>query len=228
MLGIAGLGNALGPLIGGILTDEFSWRAIFWLNVPISVFAGLAIAAFVHQPPVDATERRIDYAGIAAVSLGLVAILLGLDQGGRLGLDRPARPQPCSGSGSCSSAAFAVIERRAGDAALIPPDVLANRPFRAACLTVLMLSAVFFSIILYGPQLMEKVLGYTALKAGFGMLPMLGLFAVVAFLAGRLYERIGGRPVIIAGTALLAVGPLVALVLRRRLGLRRARSPGSP
>jgi MFS family permease len=95
-----------------------------------------------------------------------------------------------------------------GEAALVPPDVLANRSFRAACLTVLMLSAVFFSIVLYGPQLMEKVLGWTALKAGAGMLPMLALFAAVSFLAGRLYERIGGRPVIIAGTALLAAGPL--------------------
>ena len=87
--------------------------------------------------------------------------------------------------------------------------MLANKGFRAACLTVLMLSAVFFSIVLYGPQLMEKVLGFSALKAGFGMLPMLGLFAAVAFLTGRLYDRLGGRRVIIAGTALLAAGPLV-------------------
>jgi MFS family permease len=72
-----------------------------------------------------------------------------------------------------------------------------------------MISAVFFAIVLYVPQLLEKVLDFTALKAGVGMLPMLGVFAVVAFLAGRLYERIGGRPVIIAGTALLAAGPLV-------------------
>ena len=208
VLGVAGLGNALGPLLGGILTDEFSWRAIFWINVPISVFAGLAIAAFVHQPPVETTERRIDYAGIAAVSLGLVAILLGLDQGADWGWTDP-RVLAMFGLGVVLLGAFAVIERRAGEAALVPPDVLANRHFRAACLTVLMLSAVFFSIILYGPQLMEKVLGYSALKAGFGMLPMLGLFAVVAFLAGRLYDRFGGRSVIIAGTALLAVGPLV-------------------
>ena len=72
-----------------------------------------------------------------------------------------------------------------------------------------MLSAVFFSIILYVPQLLEKVLDFSALEAGAGMLPMLGLFAVVAFIAGRLYDRLGGRPVIIAGTALLALGPLV-------------------
>ena len=191
-----------------MLTDEFSWRAIFWLNLPVAAFAVLATAKFVHQPPVEATERRIDYAGIATVSGGLVAILLGLDQAVDWGWTDP-RVLAMFALGIGLLAAFAVIERRVGEAALIPPDVIANRPFRAACLTVLMLSAVFFSIVLYVPQLMEKVLGFSALKAGAGMLPMLGLFAVVAFLAGRLYERIGGRPVIIAGTALLAAGPLV-------------------
>ncbi len=208
ILGVAGIGNALGPLIGGLLTDEFSWRAIFWVNLPVAIFAVVAIAKYVHQPPVEVTERRIDYAGIATVSTGLVAILLALDQGVDWGWT-DSRVLAMFAIGFALLAVFMVIERRVGEAALIPPDVLANRPFRAACLTVLMLSAVFFSIILYVPQLLEKVLDFSALKAGAGMLPMLAVFAVVAFLAGRLYERIGGRPVIIAGTALLALGPLV-------------------
>jgi EmrB/QacA subfamily drug resistance transporter len=208
VLGVAGIGNALGPLLGGVLTDELSWRAIFWVNIPVAVFAVVAIAKFVHQPPVEVTERRIDYVGIAAVSGGLVAILLGLDQAVDWGWT-DARVLAMFGLGIALLAAFAVIERRMGEAALIPPDVIANRPFRAACLTVLMISAVFFSVILYVPQLMEKVLDFSALKAGVGMLPMLAVFAVVAFIAGRLYDRLGGRHVIIAGTALLAAGPLV-------------------
>jgi EmrB/QacA subfamily drug resistance transporter len=208
VLGVAGLGNALGPLLGGLLTDEISWRAIFWLNVPVAAFAVLATAKFVHQPPVEATERRIDYAGIATASTGLVAILLGLDQAVDWGWT-DARVLGLFGIGVALLVVFALIERRAGEAALIPPDVIANRPFRAACLTVLMLSAVFFSIVLYVPQVMIKILDFSALEAGVGMLPMLAVFAVVAFYAGRLYERIGGRPVIITGTALLAAGPLV-------------------
>jgi MFS family permease len=87
--------------------------------------------------------------------------------------------------------------------------VIRNRGFTAACLTILFLSAVFFSAILYVPQLMEKILGYSALKAGAGMLPMLGTFGLVAFLSGRLTDRVGMRPVILAGTTLLAVGPLL-------------------
>ncbi|MFL5871687.1 MAG: MFS transporter [Solirubrobacterales bacterium] len=208
ILGIAGIGNALGPLLGGVLTDEVSWRAIFYVNLPVAALAALTTARFVHQPPVEVTDRRIDYAGIATVSGGLVALLLGLDQAADWGWT-DARVLAMFAVGVLLLVAFATIERRAGEAALIPPDVIANGSFRAACLTVLAISAVFFSVVLYGPQLMEKVLDWSALKAGFGMLPMLGLFAAVAFGAGRLYERIGGRPVIIAGTACLAAGPLL-------------------
>jgi EmrB/QacA subfamily drug resistance transporter len=208
VLGIAGLGNALGPLIGGVLTDELSWRWIFFLNIPVAACAAFFTARYVRQPPVEDAERRIDYAGIATVSGGLVALLLGLDQAVDWGWT-DWRVLGLFVLAILLLTGFALIERRVGEAALIPPDVISNRAFRAACLTVLMISAVFFAIVLYGPQLMEKILGWSALKAGAGMLPMLGLFAIVAFLAGRLYERIGGRPVILAGTACLAAGPLL-------------------
>jgi EmrB/QacA subfamily drug resistance transporter len=208
VLGVAGLGNAVGPLIGGVLTDELSWRWIFFLNIPVAACAAFFTARYVHQPPVENAERRIDYAGIATVSGGLVALLVGLDQAVDWGWT-DWRVLGLFVLAVLLLTGFALIERRVGEAALIPPDVIANRAFRSACLTVLMISAVFFTIVLYGPQLMEKILGWSALKAGFGMLPMLGLFAVVAFAAGRLYERIGGRPVILGGTACLAAGPLL-------------------
>ena len=114
ILGIAGLGNALGPLIGGVLTDEFSWRAIFWLNLPIAAFAVLATAKFVHEAPVEATERRIDYLGIATVSGGLVLILLGLDQAVDWGWT-DIRVLAMFVAGVALLVSFRGIERRAGD-----------------------------------------------------------------------------------------------------------------
>ncbi len=72
---------------------------------------------------------------------------------------------------------------------------------------------------------MEKILGYSALEAGVAMLPMLGTFGAVAFLSERISARAGTRQVILAGTALLAAGPLVARLLRRRLRLRARSSP---
>jgi len=208
ILGVAGLGNALGPLLGGVLTDEISWRAIFFLNIPVAAFAIAITAAKIHQPVDESARERIDYAGIVTLSLGLVALLVALDQSADWGWG-DARVLGMVGLALASFAAFAAIEPRMGSAALVPSEVIRNRGFASACLTILFLSAVFFSAILYVPQLMEKILGYTALEAGVGMLPMLGTFGLVAFLSGRLVGRVGMRRVILAGTLLLAVGPLL-------------------
>jgi EmrB/QacA subfamily drug resistance transporter len=208
ILGIAGLGNAVGPLIGGVLTDELSWRAIFWLNLPVAAFAGAVTWAKIHQPPPEGARQRIDYPGIVSLSLGLVLVLLALDQSADWGWGDP-RVLAMLATAALSLAIFAFVEPRMGEDALVPADVIANRGFTAACITVLFLSAVFFTAVLYAPQLMEKVLGYSALEAGVGMLPMLGTFAVVAFSSNRICERFGMRNVIILGTALLALGPLL-------------------
>jgi MFS family permease len=208
ILGVAGLGNAIGPLLGGVLTDELSWRWIFFLNVPIAAFAAAVTWAKVHQPVPGSAVRRIDYGGIATLSLGLLTLLLALDQSVDWGWG-DWRVLAMLTASVALILSFGRLERRMGAAALIPSDVIANRRFASACLAVLMMSAVFFSVVLYAPQLMEKVLSYSALEAGAGMLPMLAVFAASSYVAGRLYERIGGRPVLLAGSACLAAGPLL-------------------
>ena len=73
ILGAAGLGNAIGPLIGGVLTDALSWRWIFFLNVPISIFAVLVTYFLVHVKEPESSDHKIDYAGVSALSIGLVS-----------------------------------------------------------------------------------------------------------------------------------------------------------
>jgi EmrB/QacA subfamily drug resistance transporter len=208
VLGVAGIGNAMGPLLGGLLTDELSWRWIFFLNVPIAAVAVAVTWAKVHQPVPGSDVRRIDYGGIASLSGGLLLLLVALDQSADWGWGDWRVIAMLTLAGALI-AAFAFIEPRMKAAALIPSDVIANRRFRSACLVVLLMSAVFFAMVLYVPQVMEKVLDYSALEAGVGMLPMLAVFAGVSFVAGRLYDRIGGKPVIVAGTVCLAVGPFL-------------------
>jgi MFS family permease len=96
-----------------------------------------------------------------------------------------------------------------GASALIPADVARNRPFAAACMTTLMLSAVFFATVLYVPQFMEKVLDFSPLESGVGMLPMMAIFALMAFAAGPIYQRLGAKPVVASGCACLVLGPLL-------------------
>jgi len=108
---------------------------------------------------------------------------------------------------------FALVERRAGEHALIPADVVRNRDFSYTCAAILLMSAVFFAAMLYLPQLMINVLGYSPIGAGAGMLPMMATFATVSFVAGNLYQRFGAKPLLVLGSLCIALGPaLVALL----------------
>ena len=208
IIGAAGLGNAMGPLIGGVLTDELSWRWIFFLNVPVSIVAIGIIYALVRLKEPEATEQRIDYGGIAALSVGLVSLLIGLDQVNEWGWGDPKTIGLLT-LAALLVAAFIPIERRAGKNALVPSEVMRNESFRASCVAILFMSATFFAALLYLPQFMEKQLGYSALEAGVGMLPFLATFALVSFVAGPLYERVGAKRLTAFGAACIAIAPFL-------------------
>jgi EmrB/QacA subfamily drug resistance transporter len=205
ILGVAGFGNAVGPMFGGFLTDVFSWRWIFFVNLPIALFAMFVTSREVTESQDQAADHHIDYLGVATVSIGLTALLVALDQGTDAGFGSPGIIGLFAVSGVLL-VAFALIEMRVGVAALVPRDVLENRVFVTACLSVLMMSAIFFSALLYLPQFMTKVLGYSAVRSGAGLLPMMGVFAVTSFVAGSLYDRLGPRLIVSVGAACLGIG----------------------
>ncbi len=211
ILGAAGFGNAVGPLIGGVLTDTAGWRWIFFLNVPIAALAVAITLRTVHITQERAADRRIDYPGIAALSIGLLALLVALDQGSSSGWTDPPI-LAAFGLAVVSLGMFVAVERRAGDRALVPPDVMKNRAFASAGIAVLLMSAIFFAALLYLPQFMSKVLGFSAIRSGAGLLPMMGTFAVVSFAAGPLYSRVGAKTVVSTGAAFLLIG--IALLSR--------------
>jgi EmrB/QacA subfamily drug resistance transporter len=206
IIGAAGLGNAVGPLIGGFLTQELSWRWIFFLNVPVAIFAILVTWFLVHVEEPDSTDRRIDYAGIAAISVGLVSLLIALDQVDDWGWGDP-KVVGLLALAAAMLLAFVPIERRAGKHALVPREVMRNESFTASCIAILFMSATFFAALLYLPQFMEKHLGYSALGAGVGMLPFLATFALVSFVAGPLYNKLGAKTLVVLGAACITVAP---------------------
>ncbi len=208
IIGAAGFGNAMGPLIGGVLTDVLSWRWIFYLNVPIAAFAVLVTYLMVRVEEPREEGARIDYPGIATISVGLFSLLIALDQVDDWGWGDP-RVIGLLALSALLVAAFVPLERRAGEGALVPGSVIRNESFRASCAAVLFMSATFFAALLYLPQFMQTQLGYSPLEAGVGMLPFLGMFALVSFVAGPLYERVGAKALATFGAACIAIAPFL-------------------
>jgi EmrB/QacA subfamily drug resistance transporter len=208
ILGAAGLGNAIGPLIGGVLTDLASWRWIFFLNVPIAAFAVLVTYFLVHVEEPENADHKIDYPGVATISIGLVSLLIALDQVADWGWSDP-RVVGLLVLAAVLIVAFVPIERRADLHALIPREVMRNRSFSASCVAILFMSATFFASLLYLPQFMQTQLGYSPLEAGVGVLPFLATFAVVSFVAGPLYDRVGAKRLAVFGAACITLAPLL-------------------
>ncbi len=208
ILGAAGFGNAVGPLLGGLLTDTVGWRWIFFVNLPVAAAAVAITMVVVPADRIDKKDGGIDYAGTAVLSVGLLALLLALDWALDLGWTAPLIVFLFSLS-AVSLIGFQLIERRAGDSALVPAKVMQNRAFLAAGIATLLASAIFFAALLYLPQFMSKELGFSAIGSGAGLLPMMGMFMVTSFVAGRLYQLFGPKRIVTLGALLLGAGMLL-------------------
>jgi EmrB/QacA subfamily drug resistance transporter len=208
ILGAAGFGNAVGPLLGGLLTDTVGWRWIFFVNLPVAG-AAILITSFVVPCDLPVKDRgRVDYAGTTALSLGLLALLLALDWALNLGWTAPLILALFAAS-AAALIAFFFLERRAGENALVPRSVMQNRGFLAAGIATLLASAIFFAALLYLPQFMSKNLGFSAIGSGAGLLPMMGTFMVTSFIAGRLYQLLGPKLIVALGALLLGAGMIL-------------------
>lgn len=205
ILGAAGFGNAVGPLLGGLLTDTLGWRWIFFLNLPVAAAAVLIVMVVVPRDATIEKHERIDYPGMGTLSVGLLALLLALDWALDLGWTAPLILFLFALS-AAALVAFVFVERRAGEAALVPRHVLRNTAFAGACVATLLNSAIFFAALLYLPQFMAKVLGFNAMASGAGLLPLMGTFMVTSFIAGRLYALLGSKLIVTLGALLLGAG----------------------
>jgi len=213
LLGVSGIGNACGPLVGGLLTDELSWRYILFLNIPIALASALVVWRFIAADKPAPTREHLDYAGVALLSIGLIGLLVGLDQSSTWGwLD--IRTIALLATGILALGTLVAVQRRIGERALVPRSVIANPIFAAACLSTLLASGTWFALLLYGPQFMQKILGFSALGSGVGFLPLMVVYTLTSFAAGPLYNKIGGRILLLAGAAGLGLGALLLSLLQ--------------
>jgi EmrB/QacA subfamily drug resistance transporter len=201
--GVSGLALAIGPVVGGALTEYVSWRAIFFLNLPVAAGA-VAVTLFAARNSRDETvDRSVDYPGIAALSVALTGLILALIEGNRWGWGS-GRIVGLFAASVIAMVAFVLIEthRRVP---MVDFSFFKSRTFAGANLVAIVISfamlAQFFFMALY----MQNILGYTALEAGVRFLPSTLMIIVIAPIAGRLSDRIGPKPLIVAGLSILAL-----------------------
>jgi len=198
---MAGLAVAVGPVIGGAVTEGLAWQWIFWLNVPI----GLALLPLIRRlDESHGPARRLDLPGVALVSAGLLGVVFGLVRGNSHGWTSPDVIGPLLG-GAAVMGAFWAWERRAVEP-MLPLGLFRNRGFAASNLTAWLMSFGMFGSIFLLAQFLQGVQGYSPLQAGLRTLPWTAMPMIVAPLAGPLSDRIGGRPLLVAGLGLQAVG----------------------
>jgi EmrB/QacA subfamily drug resistance transporter len=203
-VGAYGVGMAIGPMIGGALTELAGWRWIQFVNVPIAALVMFGVWRTIPFEP-RGVHPGIDYAGIVTLSAALVSLLFALDQAASWGWG-DWRILLSLALAIVFGVVFVLVERRAGAAALVPGDILRIPGVALPCLMRVLMAPAYVALVLYLPQIMQKLMGLSPLQSGVGMLPMLGVYAVVAFLVGSLAKRISERAAIVAGMAGMAIG----------------------
>jgi EmrB/QacA subfamily drug resistance transporter len=200
--GIGGLAIAIGPVVGGAIAQGVNWHWIFWLNVPVGIVA--AILAYLRLDETYGPEGRLDVPGLALVSFGLLGLVWSTIHGNDRGW---TDPQILAGYafGAALLIAFVVWERRA-QAPMLPLHLFRSRGFTTANVTSLLMYFGMFGSVFLLAQYFQVVQGMNPFEAGLRVLPWTAMPAFVAPIAGVLSSRIGPRPIVAAGLALMSIG----------------------
>jgi EmrB/QacA subfamily drug resistance transporter len=203
---------AIGPLVGGLITEHLDWSWIFFVNVPIGVLGIAASFLFIDESR-DETHASLDLPGLAASSVGLFALTYALVEANTYGWTS-ARIVGAFVVAAVGLVSFVVIERRRRHP-MLPLDLFRNGTYTGANLVVLLVALAMFGVFFFVSLYMQNILGYSPVETGAAFLPMTILIILVAPVAGKTSDRIGSRSLMTAGMLLVAVH----LVLFSRLGI---------
>jgi EmrB/QacA subfamily drug resistance transporter len=208
--GVAGLGGTLGPVISGVLISVASWRWIFFVNIPIGIFAAVVTLRLVSESRADRVvdaSRRPDFAGAILGTAGLVGIVYGFIAAG----NHPwGSTQVVSslGLGAVALLAFVARERSATDP-LVPHGFLANRTRVSANVANLFFASVFFTVFYLLTLYLQQVEHYSTIETGLAYLPFGVVIGLGIAVSSALITRVGLKPLLFAGSLFVAAGVLL-------------------
>ncbi|HEY0083803.1 MAG TPA: MDR family MFS transporter [Pyrinomonadaceae bacterium] len=212
--GVWGFSSVIGPVLGGFITDQWSWRWVFYINLPVGLVAALIIGLAL-QEPARRERPSIDYAGAALLMAAITLLMLALVEGGAsLSTLLAARNLALFAGAAILSALFVWVERRAADP-LIPFQLFRNRVVTVSVVAGFLAGVGMFGAISFVPLFAQGALGATATEAGSLLTPLLLSWVVMAVIGGRLLLRVGFRPTCIVGFVLMTLGFVLLSVFQR-------------
>ncbi|RZS40850.1 EmrB/QacA subfamily drug resistance transporter [Herbihabitans rhizosphaerae] len=202
---MASSGFAIGLIVGGLLTEWLSWRAVLFINVPFGI--AIAILAVRLVPETDRRRARLDLPGAITATLGVGALVYGFIRAAEVGWGDTVTLAALA-AGAALIAAFVLIELRA-EAPILPLRLLADRDRAAAYVNFFLGPMAGMSMFFFLTQYLQDVRDFGALTTGFAFLPMAGTLFATSRLIPRLLPRFGPKPLSMFGSALMVAGMLM-------------------
>jgi len=199
---VAGAGGAAGVLLGGILTDSLGWEWVLWVNVPVAIVVAALTPRFIAETRSQSQTRHFDTAGAVTVTAGLSLLVYAIVDAASAGWGSAQTIGLLAASGALL-ATFVAIERRSA-APLVPFRIFRLRTLTGANAVGLLVGGSLFSMFFFLTLYMQQVLGYSPIKTGLSYLPLAVMIMVSAGVASQMVTRIGFKPVLAAGLALIA------------------------
>ena len=202
-----GAAVAVGPLVGGVLTEGIGWEAIFFVNVPIGIVAVALTLARVEESK-NPHASPLDWPGTVLFSAALFLLIFGLIRGNAEGWSSAPIVASLAGAAALMGA-FVLVELRRRHDAMLDLSLFRVRSFNGASLAAFVLSASMFAMFLYLTLYIQNILGYSALESGIRFMPVTLLSFIVAPVSGKLAGRFGVRWFIAGGLVLVGAGLLL-------------------
>ena len=205
--GVSAVALAIGPLVGGLITEHISWHWIFYVNVPVGALAIVATLVIVPESRDTSHEQRLDVPGLLVSGAGLLALAYALIEGNHSGWSSPTILSLFA-IAAIALVAFVLLELHQR-LPMMDLSLFRQGTFAGANIVALLVSLAMFGVFFFVSLYMQNVLGYSAVKAGATFLPMTVLIILVAPIAGKASDRLGSRWLMATGMSLVGVSLLL-------------------